>query len=55
MQKKISQRAVGDPGALQISPVALIRVAVSLPRLSTCPLDTNSGCGKERHIITGPW
>ena len=23
--------------------------------LSTCPLHTNSGCGKERRIIFGPW
>ena len=22
---------------------------------STCPLHTNSGCGKERRILTGPW
>ena len=25
------------------------------PVLSTCPLHTNSGCGKERRIIIGPW
>ena len=24
------------------------------PVLSTCPLHTNSGCGKERRILTGP-
>ena len=23
--------------------------------LSTCPLPTNSGCGKERQILIGPW
>ena len=23
--------------------------------LSTCPLHTNSGCGKERRISIGPW
>ena len=23
--------------------------------LSTCPLHTNSGCGKERRILFGPW
>ena len=23
--------------------------------LSTCPLHTNSGCGKERRILSGPW
>ena len=23
--------------------------------LSTCPLHTNSGCGKERRILIGPW
>ena len=26
-----------------------------LPVLSTCPLHTNSGCGKERRILIGPW
>ena len=25
------------------------------PVLSTCPLRTNSGCGKERRILSGPW
>ena len=25
------------------------------PVLSTCPLHTNSGCGKERRILSGPW
>ena len=25
------------------------------PVLSTCPLHTNSGCGKERGIVIGPW
>ena len=25
------------------------------PVLSTCPLHTNSGCGKERRILFGPW
>ena len=25
------------------------------PILSTCPLHTNSGCGKERRILIGPW
>ena len=28
---------------------------VSTPVLSTCPLHTNSGCGKERRILVGPW
>ena len=23
--------------------------------LSTCPLHTDSGCGKERLILVGPW
>ena len=23
--------------------------------LSACPLHTNSGCGKERRILIGPW
>ena len=25
------------------------------PVFSTCPLHTNSGCGKERRIFIGPW
>ena len=25
------------------------------PELSTCPLHTNGGCGKERRICIGPW
>ena len=25
------------------------------PVLSTCPLQTNSGCGKERRILIAPW
>ena len=25
------------------------------PVLSTCPLHTNSGCGKEGRILIGPW
>ena len=28
---------------------------VPTPVLSTCPLHTNSGCGKERRILIGPW
>ena len=28
---------------------------VAPPVLSTCPLHTNSGCGKERSILIGPW
>ena len=27
---------------------------ISVP-FSTCPLHTNSGCGKERRILIGPW
>ena len=25
------------------------------PVLSTCPLHTNSGCGKEKRMLIGPW
>ena len=25
------------------------------PVLSTCPFHTNSGCGKERRMLIGPW
>ena len=28
---------------------------VRTPVLSTCPLHTNSGCGKERRILIDPW
>ena len=28
---------------------------IQTPVLSTCPLHTNSGCGKERRILIGPW
>ena len=28
---------------------------LTTPILSTCPLHTNSGYGKERRIIIGPW
>ena len=28
---------------------------VTPPVLSACPLHTNSGCGKERRILIGPW
>ena len=32
-----------------------IQCWVFTPVLSTCPLHTNSGCGKERRILVGPW
>ena len=32
-----------------------IFVFLTPPVLSTCPLYTNSGCGKERRILIGPW
>ena len=28
---------------------------IASPVLSTCPLHTNSGCGKERRMLIGPW
>ncbi|CAN0212227.1 unnamed protein product, partial [Ascophyllum nodosum] len=31
------------------------RSSRSPPVLSTCPLHTNSGCGKERRILIGTW
>ena len=34
-------------------PVFVNRAGTS-PVLSTCPLHTNSGCGKERRILVGP-
>ena len=33
----------------------LIGVNLLQPVLSTCPLHTNIGCGKERQILIGPW
>ena len=33
----------------------LIRPSIHPPVLSACPLHTNSGCGKERRILIGPW
>ena len=30
-------------------------MSTALLVLSTCPLHTNSGCGKERRILIGPW
>ena len=30
-------------------------ILVHMPVLSTCPLHTNSECGKERRILIGPW
>ena len=32
-----------------------VQYQYSTPVLSTCPLHTNSGCGKERRILIGPW
>ena len=36
-------------------PVALVFSGAYPPVLFTCPLHTNSGCGKERRILTSPW
>ena len=36
-------------------PVDPYSATVVPPVLSTCPLHTNSGCGKERRIFIGPW
>ena len=33
----------------------LDRPSLRPPVLSTCPLHTNSGCGKQRRILIGPW
>ena len=36
--------------------IASVESAQSLSQYSTtCPLHTNSGCGKERRILIGPW
>ena len=40
---------------LELSWVGWIVDLCCLPVLSTCPLHTNSGCGKERRISIGPW
>ena len=49
-----------DVGMLKVSasddgvdPIYCILYTVP-PVLSTCPLHTNSGCGKERRILIGP-
>ena len=30
-------------------------LCIVVPALSTCSLHTNSGCEKERRVLTGPW
>ena len=37
------------------TPPPLPPASMQSPVLSTCPLHTNSGCGKERRIFIGPW
>ena len=34
---------------------ALLGCITTTSQRLTCPLHTNSGCGKERRILTGPW
>ena len=41
---------VADPARGQLS-----KENEYFPLPSTCPLHTNSGCGKERRILIGPW
>ena len=36
-------------------PPSIISIIVLSPVLSTCPLHTHGGCGKERRILTCPW
>ena len=36
-------------------PTSMIGRLSSLPVLSTCPLHTDTGCGKEMRILIGPW
>ena len=56
------RKATQDFVYLPFTVLALIFIAsriqpsLSLPPvLSTCPLHTNSGCGKERRVLIGPW
>ena len=44
-----------DTQAAFRSCVYLSLPACYTPVLSTCPLQTNSRCGKERRILIGPW
>ena len=37
------------------SPSTVIHTYILPPVLSTCPLHTNSECGKERRILINPW
>ena len=52
------------PGAVRYAPRNLIAgyyitnaslPYILTPALTTCPLSTNSRCGKERRILSGPW
>ena len=40
---------------IQKKTTILLRYCTVPPVLSTCPLHTNSGCGKERRILIGSW
>ena len=40
---------------LATTSASLLSSRFTPPVLSTCPLHTNSGCGKERRILIGPW
>ena len=43
-------------GADKIVPRNELEITVRhMSILSTCPLHTNSGCGKERRMLVGPW
>ena len=59
----VTVNACGHEGSFHLFPVIalhfLSRHTFSTlsppPVLSACPLHTNSGCGKERRILIGPW
>ena len=38
-----------------VDPYSAFVMTYIQPVLSTCPLHTISGCGKERQILIGPW
>ena len=52
---KSRQECAGLSEYLVDSTFFIVLSSMSMPVLSTCPLHTNSGCGKERRILIGPW
>ena len=49
-----SDDRAGLRGYVQFNKYTYIHTYIHTYILSTCPLHTNSGCGKERRILIGP-